>query len=245
MKKRFGLVGKNIAYSFSRGYFADKFEQLGLKDHSYENFDLPTIDGFAELLKENPDLKGLNVTIPYKQAVIPYLDSLHPEAEAIGAVNTIAFPGGKRIGYNTDVTGFRDSLRPLLTPGDRRALILGTGGASKAVSHALEGLGISFSYVSRSPATGQLGYKALDDPAILERVSVLVNCTPLGTHPNTDACPPIPYELLGARHLLYDLVYNPPLSRFLREGLQRGTRIKNGLEMLERQAEAAWGIWNS
>ena len=241
---RFGLVGKDIGYSFSRGYFGEKFDKLGLRDHSYENFHLDSIDEFPALLRENPNLKGLNVTIPYKQAVIPFLDSLHPQAEAIGAVNTIAFEGGKKIGYNTDVIGFLESLRPLLTKEDRQALILGTGGASMAIAHALETLGISFRYVSRTPGQDQLGYADIGED-LLKDISILVQCTPLGTHPNTEACPPLPYELLDSRHLLYDLVYNPPLTRFLKEGLQRGARIKNGLEMLERQAEAAWGIWNS
>lgn len=242
--QRFGLVGKKIGYSFSRGYFGEKFEKLGLTDHRYENFDLDRIEAFPGLLHSHPDLKGLNVTIPYKQAIIPYLDSLHPEAKAIGAVNTIAFTDEKRIGYNTDVIGFRESLRPLLKEGDQEALILGTGGASLAVAHALQQLDIRFRYVSRTPGPGQLGYQEIDGE-ILEQVNLLVQCTPLGTHPNIEACPPLPYEFLGSHHLLFDLVYNPPLSRFLREGLQRGTRIKNGLEMLELQAEAAWKIWNS
>ena len=241
---RFGLVGKNIGYSFSRGYFSTKFEKLGLSDHRYENFDLNHIEEFPNILKQHPDLQGLNVTIPYKQAIIPYLDHLHPEAAAIGAVNTIAFSEGILIGYNTDVTGFRDSLRPLLRKEDKKALILGTGGASLAVAHALASLQCAFTYVSRNPGPDQLGYSDID-AAVLREFTILVQCTPLGTHPNVSACPPLPYELLEPRHLLYDLVYNPPMTRFLREGLERGARIKNGLEMLERQAEAAWGIWNA
>lgn len=242
--KRFGLIGKNIEYSFSRGYFAEKFRKLGLDSYTYENFDLQSIGEFSKVLPTNPDLAGLNVTIPYKQEVIPFLDQLHPEAEAIGAVNTIAFNQGKTMGYNTDIIGFRESLKPLLRPTDRAALVLGSGGASKAVCHALESLDIYWKMVSRKPASDQFGYEDLNE-AVLAEYQILINCTPLGTHPRTEAAPELPYESLNSDHLLYDLVYNPPLTRFLKLGLQQGARIKNGREMLELQAEASWEIWNS
>lgn len=242
--RRFGLVGRNIGYSFSRGYFGEKFRELGLADHSYENFDLAGIAEFPALLEGNADLCGLNVTIPYKEAVIPYLDSLDPEARRIGAVNTICLgPEGTR-GYNTDVIGFRESLRPLLLPADKQALILGTGGASKAVARALETLGIAFRYVSRNPQAGQLGYADLT-PAVLSETTLLIQCTPLGTFPDIDRAPEIAYEALGPAHLLYDLIYNPPLTTFLKRGQERGARVKNGLEMLQIQAEHAWGLWNA
>lgn len=242
--RRFGLVGRNIGYSFSRGYFGEKFRELGLSDHSYENFDLADIAEFPGLLSGHPDLCGLNVTIPYKEAVIPYLDSLDPEARRIGAVNTICLgPGGSR-GYNTDVIGFRESLRPLLVPADRHALILGTGGASKAVARALETLGIAFRYVSRQPQQEQLGYADLT-AELLQETPLLIQCTPVGTLPDTDRAPELPYEALGPAHLLYDLIYNPALTTFLKRGQERGARVKNGLEMLQIQAECAWELWNA
>lgn len=242
--RRFGLVGRNIGYSFSRGYFGEKFQNLGLADHSYENFDLADIAEFPGLLERYPDLCGLNVTIPYKEAVIPYLGSLDPEARRIGAVNTICLgPEGTR-GYNTDVTGFKESLRPLLLPADKNALILGTGGASKAVAYALETLGIAYRYVSRKPQPGQLSYADLT-PGLLAETTLLVQCTPLGTFPDTDRAPEIPYEALGRAHLLYDLIYNPALTTFLKRGQEKGARTKNGLEMLQIQAERAWELWNA
>jgi shikimate dehydrogenase len=183
------------------------------------------------------------VTIPYKEAVIPFLDALDAEARLIGAVNTICLtPEGTR-GYNTDVIGFRESLRPLLRPSDRQALILGTGGASKAVARALETLGITYRYVSRTPEAGQLAYGAVH-AELLREYPLLIQCTPLGTFPDTERAPELPYEALGPRHLLYDLIYNPALTTFLRRGQERGARIKNGLEMLQIQAERAWELWN-
>lgn len=241
--RRFGLIGRNIGYSFSRGYFSEKFQQLGLEDHTYENFDLEDPAQIPHLLRHTPGLAGLNVTIPYKQAVVPLLDRLDPVAAAIGAVNTICFESGQLVGYNTDAAGFRESLAPLLVPEDRGALILGTGGASRAVAHVLRELGLEVCYVSRTPAEGQLSYDQINGEA-LDRYSLLVNCTPLGTFPDTDRCPTLPYELLGSRHLLYDLIYNPPLTAFLSRGQAAGARIKNGLEMLQIQAERAWDLWN-
>lgn len=241
--RRFGLVGRNIGYSFSRGYFAEKFGKLGLADHLYENFDLADISEFPGLLKRYPDLVGLNVTIPYKEAVIPFLKALDPEARLIGAVNTICLGPEGPTGFNTDVIGFRESLRPLLAPSDRQALILGTGGASKAVARALETLGITYRYVSREPVAGQLAYDELN-AGQLQRYQLLIQCTPLGTYPDTQRAPELPYEALGPAHLLYDLIYNPALTTFLSRGQERGARIKNGLEMLQIQAERAWELWN-
>ena len=241
--RRFGLVGRNIGYSFSRGYFTAKFRELGLEDHCYENFDLADLAGFPELLSAFPDLCGLNVTIPYKEAIIPYLDALDPEARRIGAVNTICLgPEGTR-GYNTDVIGFLESLRPLLRPADRQALILGTGGASKAVARALEMLGIEFRYVSRTPRERHLGYGDLT-AGLLQEFQLLIQCTPLGTFPATERAPDLLYSALGPAHLLYDLIYNPALTTFLRRGQEQGARVKNGLEMLQIQAERAWELWN-
>mgnify|MGYP000048898060 CR=1 FL=1 len=242
--RRFGLIGKHISYSFSPGYFGEKFRKLGLKDCIYEIYDLPEISAFPNLLERHPDLAGLNVTIPYKEAVIPYLDRLEKEAREIGAVNTLRFTQNGVEGHNTDVTGFRESLRPLLTPADKAALILGTGGASKAVAFGLGQLDIPFRFVSRNPEGGQLSYEELN-PELLEAYQILINCTPLGTYPAVEKAPPLPYEAFGPTHLLYDLIYNPPETTFLKEGKQRGARIKNGLEMLRLQAEASWEIWNS
>lgn len=241
--RRFGLIGRNIGYSFSRGYFSEKFRALGLVDHSYENFDLESIDRFPELLEQTQGLAGLNVTIPYKEAILPYLDRLDPVAADIGAVNTICFENGQRVGYNTDAAGFGESIRPLLRPADQKALILGTGGASKAVAYVLGQLGLAPQFVSRNPAPDQLEYAQLE-PLLRAGTTVIVNGTPLGTHPDTDRCPPIPYDALGPDHLLYDLIYNPPETEFLRRGRLAGSRTKNGLQMLEIQAEHAWTLWN-
>lgn len=241
--RRFGLIGRSVSYSFSPGYFRAKFERLGLPDCTYEIFDLPDIDQFPLLIEMQQDLVGLNVTIPYKEAILPYLDGLDPLAADIGAVNTIRITRDQLIGYNTDVTGFRQSLTPLLTDADRNALILGTGGASRAVAYGLGQLDIPFRFVSRKPGPGQLAYRDLD-AALLREHQLLINCTPLGTFPETDAAPPIPYEALGPGHLLYDLIYNPGQTTFLSRGKQMGARVKNGLEMLELQAEASWEIWN-
>lgn len=241
---KYGLVGRNISYSFSRAYFTRKFANLGLENHSYENFDLERISSFPLVLEQNPGLKGLNVTIPYKESVIPYLDLLDPEAAKIGAVNTIKIGPSGLEGFNTDIYGFRHALEPRLHPGDQRALILGTGGASKAVAHVLDQLGIGFSYVSRSPAAGRIGYGELG-PELLRANQLIINTTPLGTYPDIAAKPPIPYEYLGSDHLLFDLIYNPEKTSFLKEGERAGARIMNGLRMLELQAEKAWEIWNS
>lgn len=241
---KFGLIGKNIDYSFSRKYFSEKFEKEGLP-HSYENFDLSSLAQFPEILKKNPDLKGLNVTIPYKERIMAYLDALDAEAEKIGAVNTIKISeGGRLIGYNTDHFGFAQALMPYLPLRSDNALILGTGGASKAVAFALRQLGFNFHFVSRNPTSGQWAYAHLDGE-IVQAHSLIVNSTPLGTAPHTSRFPSIPYELIGAHHLLFDLIYNPAESEFLRRGKERGAKTTNGLQMLVLQAEKAWEIWRS
>ena len=244
-RRSFGLLGKQISYSFSRAYFSDKFEKLNLVDCSYENFDLESISELEDLLKERSDLAGLNVTIPYKEAVIPFLDELDPEAAEIGAVNTIKFleSGGLK-GYNTDCYGFEASLKPHLNSKPKKALILGTGGASKAIDYVLKKLGMSTLFVSRNPqGRNQIGYHELSSE-LLDDSKIIVNCTPLGTFPNVDQKPNIPYQYLNENHLLYDLIYNPEKTAFLKEGEEKGAQIKNGLEMLIGQAEEAWRIWN-
>lgn len=240
---RFGLLGKNISYSFSQGYFSKKFKALGLNDHSYENFDIQKIDELKNVLAQD-NLKGLNVTIPYKQVVIPYLDELDPKAEKIGAVNTIQFTKNGLKGFNTDAYGFQKSLEPFLKPHHKNALILGTGGASKAVRFVLDELGIGNTYVSRSKKDGQYTYEELDQ-SIIEKNTLIINCTPLGTYPNIDEKPALPYQLIGSNHLLYDLIYNPEKTSFLASGEAYGASICNGLKMLEQQAEKAWEIWNN
>lgn len=241
---RFGLVGRNISYSFSKSYFTNKFRELGLKDHVYENFDLPRIDQFPDLIRKSDGLCGLNVTIPYKESIIPYLDELDLKAQEIGAVNTVQISANGLKGFNTDIFGFARSLMPHLVDTDRHALILGTGGASKAVAYVLSELELDFRLVSRKPDAGQLSYEALDQE-IIHAHTVIVNTTPLGTFPEVDKRPQIPYEHLDGRHLLFDLIYNPPITAFLKEGKNRGTRIANGQNMLELQAEKAWEIWNT
>ncbi|MGS2763752.1 shikimate dehydrogenase family protein [Sinomicrobium sp. M5D2P9] len=240
----FGLIGKNISYSFSQVYFREKFEKLHLTDHSYVNFDLQDIKEFPNLLSEHPDLRGCNVTIPYKEAVMPYLSGLSNKAEQIGAVNVIKVEKRRLTGYNTDYYGFQASLQPLLRKEHRRALILGTGGASKAIAFSLKELGIAYTFVSRSPEEGQLSYEDLDEK-IMQASPVIVNCTPLGTYPDVEKKPPIPYNFITPGHLLYDLIYNPAETSFLKEGRLKGATTSSGLRMLQLQAEKAWEIWNS
>ena len=245
-KVNFGLIGKNISYSFSKKYFTEKFDKLNLSNYSYENFDLAFIHEFPQIFKSRRDtISGLNVTIPYKEKIINYLDEIDYEAELIGAVNTIKIQeDGKLKGYNTDIYGFENSLKPFLDPHMNSALILGTGGASKAISYVLKKNNIQFKFVSRKPDTsGVLDYKDLKK-GLINKYQIIINCTPLGTFPDIESAPDIPYGLIDHRHLLYDLVYNPPVSRFLAEGRKRGAKIKNGEEMLKLQADRAWAIWN-
>ena len=243
-KHRFGLIGRNISYSFSKGYFTKKFEALNLPNHSYENFDLPEILKIKEILQKNKDLKGLNVTIPYKQDIIPFLTQLDADAEKIGAVNTIKFTEGILKGYNTDTYGFHKAIEPFLKKHHKKALILGTGGASKAVAFVFEKLEIDYKLISRNPKKEQVSYKDLNQK-LLGEYSILVNCTPLGTYPNIEQKPEIPYEYITKKHLLFDLIYNPEKTAFLKAGESRAATICNGHRMLELQAEKAWQIWNS
>ena len=242
-KNRYGLVGKNISYSFSQGYFTQKFKALNLVSHSYENFDIQKIEAFKNIVNQ-PYLKGLNVTIPYKEQVIPYLDELDPTAEKIGAVNTIKFTKNGLKGYNTDAYGFKKSLQPLLQPHHTKALILGTGGASKAIRFVLETLAIPFTSVSRSKKPGHYTYQELDKE-IMESHPIIINCTPVGTYPNITEKPPLPYHHINATHLLYDLIYNPEKTAFLAAGEHNNATFCNGLKMLQGQAEKAWEIWNT
>ena len=241
---KYGLIGRAISYSFSPGYFKKKFETLGLNDHEYSIFDLESIEEFPGLLKEQPKLGGLNVTIPYKEEIIPYLDELDPIASEIGAVNTICFREGKTMGYNTDVIGFKQSLTKQLLPTDSKALILGTGGAAKGIRHVLEELDILTTTVSRNPGNAEISYEDLTPTMILEH-TLIINCTPLGTFPDVEAKPPIPYEALTAAHFLFDLIYNPEKTAFLEAGEGAGARISNGYDMLVGQAEASWELWRS
>lgn len=246
--KVYGLIGYPLGHSFSRGFFTDKFSAEGINAR-YENFELPSIELVSEVWPVD-GLAGLNVTIPYKERIIPYLDGLSDEAAAIGAVNVIRIerdpssPAAvRRIGYNSDVVGFRESIRPLIGSGHKRALVLGTGGASKAVCHGLATLGVEPVRVSRDPSRGDLTYDALT-PGIMASHTVIVNTTPVGMYPHVDECPDIPYSLLTPDHLCYDLVYNPDVTTFLRQAARHGAVTKNGAEMLRLQAIEAWRIWN-
>ena len=243
--KTFGLLGKNISYSFSRGYFTEKFEKLKLNKYKYLNFDIQQIKDFPSIIGEEKNLRGINVTIPYKEEIIPFLDKLDETAKNIGAVNTIKFTKrGKLKGYNSDVVGFENSIKPLLKRHHKRALILGTGGASKAIAFALNKNSIKFKFVSRNPeGKKEISYDSLSEETLL-KYTVIINCTPLGTFPEIEKCPDIPYQFITDAHLLYDLIYNPEVSTFLSKGKEKGAIIKNGFEMLQLQAEESWRIWN-
>jgi shikimate dehydrogenase len=238
----YGLIGYPLTHSFSPAYFHRKFGQLGI-DAAYESFPLSDITDFSALLQTQPALRGLNVTIPYKSAIIPYLNAVTDEAGSIGAVNCIDIRDGVLTGYNTDAGAFERSLNPLLRPHHRKALVLGTGGASLAVRYALSAVGIAWVSVSRSKKDGAIPYSSLNH-ALLAAHTIIINTTPLGMYPDTDQYPDIPYELLSEAHLLYDLIYNPEETGFLQKGKAQGATTKNGLEMLQLQAEASWDIWN-
>lgn len=243
-RKQFGLVGKNISYSFSKNYFTERFQKSNAPDCSYENFDIQDINEFPKIIQNNPDLLGLNVTIPYKEVVIPFLDELSEKASKMGAVNVIKINNkGKLIGYNSDYYGFKKALEPLLLPHHKQALILGTGGASKAVAFALEELGIGFTFVSRKASENAIDYGQLD-AAIFNKYHIVINSTPLGTSPNIDVFPEIPYPYFTVKHIAFDLIYNPAETQFLKKAKANGAVIKNGMEMLVFQAEKAWEIWN-
>ena len=244
MDKRYGLIGKNIDYSFSRAYFAEKFEKLKNKNSEYVNFDLQSISEFGDLLESQKNLRGLNVTIPYKQSIIPYLDSLSKKAKAIGAVNTIQITkSGKLKGYNTDWYGFYYSLKPLLKFHHKRALILGTGGASKAIEYALKKLGLKYTFISRTKDANTLLYSELTEE-IMAKYTLIINTTPVGTFPNVDLMPEVPVEYLSERHIVYDLIYNPEETALMKAAKLKGAKVKNGYEMLVLQAEKAYKIWN-
>ncbi len=241
--KQYALIGNPLTHSFSKRYFTNKFEVEQIADCEYELHQLASIDEFPELLKAHANLHGINVTIPYKESVIPFLDELSEDAAEIGAVNTISINNGILKGYNTDVLGFRDSLFSWLKEKPKGALILGTGGASKGIAYVLRKAEIPFLKVSRTLEKGNLTYADLDG-SILTNYSLIINTTPLGTFPNVERAPDIPYNLLTKRNSLYDLVYNPEKTVFLNSGDSKGCQVKNGLEMLVAQAEYAWDIWN-
>lgn len=258
--KKFALIGYPLGHSFSKEYFTKKFEREGLTDCVYEAFPLESLTEFEELIRSEPELCGLNVTIPHKIGIMFYLDKIDPAAKAIDAVNCIKIVKGrptedffagelssmkvKLYGYNTDAYAFEKSLKPLLQKQHNHALVLGTGGASRAVTYALNRLGISYKLVSRKAGRKQMKYSDLNRDIINDHL-LIINTTPLGMAPNIDEYPEIPYEYLSEKHLLYDLIYNPLETKFLSQGKTQGATVKNGMEMLHLQAEKAWEIWNS
>ena len=244
---KYGLIGFPLGHSFSISYFNQRFQDEGI-DAVYENYEIPNIDALAEILDSNPELKGLNVTIPYKEKVIPFLDSISPEARAIGAVNVIRVThrGNKTElkGYNSDVIGFTKSIEPMLDKKwHQKALILGTGGASKAIDYGLRSLGLETVFVSRYERPNTIQYKTIT-PEVVKEYNVIVNCTPLGMYPKTEECPDLPYEAMDSHTILYDLIYNPDETLFMKRGAQYGANVKNGLEMLLLQAFASWEFWH-
>lgn len=240
----FGLIGYPLSHSFSESYFTGKFRNEGIADCRYRLFPLSSISELTGLLQDSPDLCGLNVTIPYKEQVLPFLHDMDESVKQIKACNCIAIENGLLKGYNTDATGFERSLQAKLQPHHRQALILGTGGAAKAIEFVLQKLEISYSYVSRAPGAGQYGYEALT-PDLIAAHPLIINTTPLGMYPAIEAAPPIPYESLTPAHYLFDLVYNPAKTLFLKKGEEQGAAIKNGHDMLVIQAEESWKIWNA
>jgi shikimate dehydrogenase len=241
----YGLIGRTLKHSFSKTYFEKKFAQLGLTDHAYLNFELEKIEEVKELIAKHPNLKGFNITIPYKESIIPFLDELSAEAKAIGAVNCVKIRSGKLIGYNTDVFGFASSVKPFIEPHHNKALILGTGGASKAIAYALKNIGIEvfFASSSKQGATTFL-YSQLNEHMI-RAFKLIVNTTPLGMFPDVNVCPDIPYEFLTPEHLCYDAIYNPETTLFLQKAKAQGAVTIHGLSMLQLQAEKSWEIWNA
>lgn len=242
----YGLIGYPLEHSFSISYFNEKFQNEGIRA-KYLNFEIPSIENLQEILASTPNLKGLNVTIPYKQKVISYLDFVSPEARAIGAVNVIRVEHkGKEVilkGYNSDVIGFTQSIEPMLESFHKKALILGTGGAAKAINFGLKSLGLETVLVSRFERPGTVMYKNIT-PEDIQEYNVIVNCTPCGMFPHTNECPDLPYEAMDSHTLLYDLIYNPDETMFMHKGRERGATVKNGLEMLLLQAFASWEFWN-
>jgi shikimate dehydrogenase len=243
---KFGLIGRSLLHSFSKKYFEDKFKQLGL-EHTFLNFELTSIHEFPNVLKHHPDLKGLSVTVPYKEQIIPFLDELSPEAKEIGAVNCISISNGKTTGHNTDVFGFKTSIKPFLEPKHNRALIFGTGGSSKAVAYALKQIGVDYYFVTsreykKTPNT--FFYYELN-PLIFSQFMLLVNCTPVGMFPEMSEAVPIPFSYVTPDHLAYDLIYNPEETVFLANCKEKGATTMNGYSMLQLQAEKAWEIWTA
>lgn len=243
---KYGLIGFPLGHSFSISFFNEKFKNENI-DAVYENFEIPQIENLQEVLDLNPELKGLNVTIPYKEKVFKYLKSISPEAKAIGAVNVIrVIHNGKKTelkGFNSDVIGFTRSIEPMLETCHKKALILGTGGASKAINYGLKTLGLETRFVSRTGKDDALRYEEVT-PALIKEYNVIINCTPVGMYPHADECPALPYEAMDTHTLLYDLIYNPDETLFLKNGRRQGATIKNGLEMLLLQAFASWDFWN-
>lgn len=243
--KTYGLIGFPLTHSFSKKYFTDKFQREERTDCIYQNFPLENIDAVEQLFTSNPDLMGLNVTIPYKESILAYLDELTDVVRETGACNCIRISNGRKIGYNTDVIGFGSSLDAQLKSSHQKALVLGTGGAAKAVCYALKLRKISYLLVSRNPEnSNEIPYSEVDRD-LIQSHPLIINTTPLGMYPNIDACPQIPYEHLTKDHYLFDLVYNPAQTLFLQKGLAAGALVKNGTDMLEIQADASWEIWNS
>ena len=241
--RTFGLLGYPLSHSFSKTYFREKFDREQITDAEYVNFEEADLHMFLSKASKREDLKGFNVTIPYKEGILPFLDSISDEASWVGAINTVKRVDNKLIGYNTDVIGFRESILPLLNSSHRKALILGTGGASKAVKYVFDEQQIASLFISRHKERGHLVYEQLT-PELLGNYTIIVNTTPLGTYPKEDEAPLIPYEALSPDHVVFDLVYNPAKTKFLQAAEAQGAAIKNGYEMLELQAEASWAIWN-
>ena len=243
---KYGLIGYPLGHSFSISYHNQRFADEGI-NAKYFNYEIPSIDNLTEVLDSNPELKGLNVTIPYKQKVMEYLDYISPEARAIGAVNVIrVIHEGKNTilkGYNSDVIGFTQSIEPMLEEYHKKALILGTGGASKAINYGLKSLGLETIFVSRYRRPGTICYEDIT-PEVIKEYNVIVNCTPLGMYPKTEECPFLPYEAMYENNILYDLIYNPDETLFMKKGAEHGANVKNGLEMLLLQAFASWEFWN-
>jgi shikimate dehydrogenase len=242
--KVYGLIGYPLTHSFSNKYFTEKFQREGIQDCIHKVFSFENIDSIKEVLNSNPELLGFNVTIPHKQHIIPYLSWQDEVVKTCGACNCVKISGGKLYGYNTDVTGFEYSLKPLLKPHHTKALVLGTGGAAKAVAYVLNKLAVDYKFVSRKKSHEAFSYDELNQD-IIEEYCLIINCTPLGMFPKVVEAPQIPYGSLSAKHLLFDLIYNPGKTLFLQKGEERGAAIKNGHEMLVKQAEESWRIWNS
>ena len=242
--RQFGLIGFPLSHSFSKGFFAEKFAKENMDMCSYENYPIESLERFKSLWESNPNLEGINITIPYKKAVIPFLDHASTVVQKIQACNCIKKYNHQWYGYNTDVIGFEQSLKPFLKPHHTKALILGTGGAAAAVEWVLQKLAIPYQFVSRTPSDSAISYECLT-PVIIQAHSLIINTSPLGMYPNVNEAPFIPYEAISAKHHLYDLIYNPAMTLFLEKGKAKGATIQNGLEMLHLQALASWEIWNA